>query len=116
LLIGWGSVRLDRLDLDRIREWVESGGLIRLVQRGGRVHVRLVRPRQPSETQLRARRELAEASREASRLTEEEVARLAGGEVVEVGGSKMVKLPDGRVVGKQAAYVFYRLRRRGLQL
>jgi len=38
-------VKLDRLDLDRIREWVESGGLVKLVQRGGRVHVVLVRPR-----------------------------------------------------------------------
>jgi hypothetical protein len=99
------------LDLNKIREWVESGGLVRLVQRGGRVHVVLVRPRQPSEAQLRARRELAEASREASKLTEEEVARLAGGEVVKVKGSKMIKLPDGRVVGKQAAYVFYKLKR-----
>jgi hypothetical protein len=111
-----GFVRLDRLDLDRIREWVESGGLVRLVQRGGRVHVRLVRPRQPSEAQLRARRELAEASREASRLTEEEVARLADGEVVEAGDLKKIRLPDGRVVGKQAAYVYHKLKRRGLQL
>jgi len=107
-------VKLDRLDLDRIREWVESGGLVKLVQRGGRVHVRLVRPRQPSEAQLRARRELAEASREASRLTVEEVARLVGGEVVEVKGSKKIRLPDGRVLSKQPAYVYYKLKRRSL--
>ena len=107
-------MKLDRLDLDRIREWVESGGLVKLVQRGGRVHVVLVRPRQPSEAQLRARRELAEASREASRLTVEEVARLVGGEVVEVKGSKKIRLPDGRVLSKQPAYVHYKLKRRSL--
>ena len=107
-------MKLDRLDLDRIRKWVESGGLVRFVQRGGRVHVRLVKPRQPSEAQLRARRELAGASKEASRLTVEEVARLVGGEVVEVKDSKKIRLPDGRVLSKQPAYVHYKLKRRSL--
>jgi hypothetical protein len=107
-----GTVRLEEVDWNKVREWVELGGRVRFVHRGGRVYVVLYKPKEPSEAQLRVRRQLAEAAREASRMTVEEVASLVGGEVVEVEGRKLVKLPDGRVLDKNRAYVAFKMKKR----
>ena len=63
----------------------------------------------PTPAQAEVRYLFAEAASRASELTAEEVARLVGGEVVVVDGKERIRMPDGRVLLKQMAYVRYAL-------
>jgi hypothetical protein len=65
--------------------------------------------KRPTMAQAELRLRLAELSRESKLLTVEDVARMVGGEVVELDGRKAVKMPDGRILLKQMAYVKHML-------
>jgi hypothetical protein len=64
----------------------------------------------PTMAQAELRAKLAELSRESRLLSVEEVARLVGGEVIKLNGKKAVRMPDGRILLKQMAYVGYMLK------
>jgi hypothetical protein len=64
----------------------------------------------PTLAQAELRAKFAELSRESRILSVEDVAKIVGGEVVELNGKKAVRMPDGRILLKQMAYVGHMLR------
>jgi len=60
---------------------------------------------QPTRAQAKANLMFALAARISRLLTVEEVAMLVGGQVVEVNGRKAIRMPDGRLLLKQMAFV-----------
>jgi hypothetical protein len=59
----------------------------------------------PTDAQAASRVAFAAAARVSRAFTVEEVAALVGGQVVEVNGRKLIRMPDGRLLLKQMAFV-----------
>jgi len=66
--------------------------------------------RRPTPAQAEARLRMAEAMRIAKLLSVEKVAELVGGEVVRVGDRVAVRMPDGRLLQKDMAFVGFYMR------
>jgi hypothetical protein len=64
----------------------------------------------PTPAQAEARLRMAEAMRIAKLLSAEEVAKLVGGEVVKVGDKVAIRMPDGRLLQKDMAFVGFYMR------
>ena len=64
----------------------------------------------PTPAQAEARLRMAEAMRIARLLSPEEVARIVGGEAVKVGEKVAVRMPDGRLLQKDMAFVSFYMR------
>jgi len=85
---------------------------VQIVYRKGRLYLRSlpITCSQPTPAQAEIRALFAIYARQASALSVEQVARIVGGEVVDVNGLKLIKMPDGRLLLKQQAYISYALR------
>lgn len=66
--------------------------------------------RRPTPAQAEARLRMAEAMRTAKLLSPEAVAKLVGGEVVRVGDRTAIRMPDGRLLQKDMAFVGFYMR------
>jgi len=80
---------------------------VQLYLRQGRPVVRAlpITAYQPTRAQAKANLMFAVAAKISKALTAEEVAALVGGQVVEVNGRKAIRMPDGRLLLKQMAFV-----------
>lgn len=83
------------------------GVRVQVYLRQGRPVVRAVPAtvEHPTDAQAMSRVMFGVAAKISRFFTEEEVAALVGGQVVEVNGRKMIRMPDGRLLLKQMAFV-----------
>jgi hypothetical protein len=86
---------------------LDRGVRVQIYLRQGRPVVRAVpaTAEHPTEAQAMSRLMFGVAARVSRFFTVEEVAMLVGGQVVEVNGRKMIRMPDGRLLLKQMAFV-----------
>jgi len=86
---------------------LERGVRVQVYLRQGRPVVRAVpaTAEHPTSAQAASRAAFAVAAKVSRAFTVEEVAELVGGQVVEVNGKKLVRMPDGRLLLKQMAFV-----------
>jgi len=80
---------------------------VQVYLRQGRPVVRAVpyTAEHPTDAQAMSRVMFGVAAKMSRFFTVEEVAALVGGQVVEVNGRKMIRMPDGRLLLKQMAFV-----------
>jgi len=86
---------------------LERNVRVQLYLRQGRPVVRALpaTAEHPTGAQAMSRLMFGVAAKVSRVLTVEEVAMLVGGQVVEVNGRKMIRMPDGRLLLKQMAFV-----------
>ncbi len=86
---------------------LDRGVRVQIYLRQGRPVVRAVpaTAEHPTEAQAMSRLMFGVAAKISRFFTVEEVATLVGGQVVEVNGRKMIRMPDGRLLLKQMAFV-----------
>jgi len=86
---------------------LERGVRVQVYLRQGRPVVRAVpaTAEHPTSAQAASRAAFAVAAKVSRFFTVEEVAELVGGQVVKVNGKKLVRMPDGRLLLKQMAFV-----------
>ncbi len=86
---------------------LDRGVRVQIYLRQGRPVVRAVpaTAEHPTEAQAMSRLMFGVAAKMSRFFTVEEVATLVGGQVVEVNGRKMIRMPDGRLLLKQMAFV-----------
>jgi len=86
---------------------LERGVRVQVYLRQGRPVVRAVpaTAEHPTSAQAASRAAFAAAAKISRAFAVEEVAELVGGQVVEVNGKKMIRMPDGRLLLKQMAFV-----------
>jgi len=86
---------------------LERGVRVQVYLRQGRPVMRAVpaTAEHPTSAQAASRAAFAAAAKISRAFTVEEVAGLVGGQVVEVNGRKLIRMPDGRLLLKQMAFV-----------